>query len=204
MAYYGRYDNDNIKKQQEYWDDLRKRAHIKKIRTGPMTKVYRAPKPLSGPPGRAFKPGEFEEVMQDYKHFYDKRNLASDPLSLGPSAPEAIKKKQAKLDTRSKKLREREFPVTYSLKSDPVLLANRKKQEAPDAKANPTTNMRDYKTTLKLKKENYFKGGKTKKRRRKKKRKTRRKNKRKKTKRKFRKRLSRKSKYISHSKRIIL
>ena len=190
MAYYGRYDNDNIKKQEKYWDDLRKRAreaaHKKKIRTGPMTKVYRAPKPLSGPPGRAFKPGEFEEVMQDYKHFYDKRNLASDPLSLGPSAPEALKKKQAKLDTRSKKLREREFPVTYSLKSDPVLLANRKKQEALDAKAKPTTNMRDYKTTLKLKKENYF-GGKTKKRRRKKKRKTRRKNKRKKTKRKFRK-----------------
>lgn len=190
MAYYGRYDNDNIKKQEKYWDDLRKRkaeeAHKKKIRTGPVTKVYRAPKPLSGPPGRAFKPGEFEEVMQDYKHFYDKRNLASDPLSLGPSAPEALKKKQAKLDTRSKKLRKREFPVTYSLKTDPVLLANRKKQEAPDAKAKPTTNMRDYKTTLKFKKENYF-GGKTKKRRRKKKRKTRRKNKRKKTKRKFRK-----------------
>ena len=190
MAYYGRYDNDNIKKQEKYWDDLRKRAreaaHRKKTRVGPATKVYRAPKPLTGPPGRAFKPGEFEEVMQDYKHFYDKRNLASDPLSLGPSAPEALKKKQAKLDTRSKKLREREFPVTYSLKSDPVLLANRKKQEASDAKANPTTNMRDYKTTLKFKKENYF-GGKTKKRRRKKKRKTRRKNKRKKTKRKFRK-----------------
>ena len=189
MAYYGRYDNDNIKKQEKYWDDLRKRkaeeAHKKKIRTGPVTKVYRAPKPLSGPPGRAFKPGEFEEVMQDYKHFYDKRNLASDPLSLGPSAPEALKKKQAKLDTRSKKLR-KSFPVTYSLKSDPVLLANRKKQEAPDAKAKPTTNMRDYKTTLKFKKENYF-GGKTKKRRRKKKRKARRKNKRKKTKRKFRK-----------------
>ena len=190
MAYYGRYDNDNIRKQREYWDGLRKRAqeaaHRKKTRVGPATKVYRAPKPLTGPPGRAFKPGEFEEVMQDYKHFYDKRNLANDPLSLGPSAPEALKKKQAKLDTRSKKLRKREFPVTYSLKSDPVLLANRKIQEAPDAKAKPTTNMRDYKTTLKLKKENYF-GGKTKKRRRKKKRKTRRKNKRKKTKRKFRK-----------------
>ena len=186
MAYYGRYDNDYIKKQ----DDLRKRAreaaHRKRIRAGPATDVYRAPKPLGGQPGRAFKPGEFEEVMQDYKHFYDKRNLASDPLSLGPSAPEALKKKQAKLDTRSKKLRKREFPVTYSLKTDPVLLANRKKQEAPDAKAKPTTNMRDYKTTLKFKKENYF-GGKTKKRRRKKKRKTRRKNKRKKTKRKFRK-----------------
>ena len=185
MAYYGRYDNDNIK----YWDDLRKRAqeaaHKKKIRTGPVTKVYRAPKPLSGPPGRAFKPGEFEETMLDYKHFYDKKNLASDPLSLGPSALEGLKKKQAKVDTRSKKLRKK-VPVTYSLKSDPVLRANREIQEVSDAKAKPTTNMRDYKTTLKLKKENYF-GGKTKKRRRKKKRKTRRKNKRKKTKRKFRK-----------------
>ena len=68
------------------------------------------------------------------------------------------------------------MPVTYSLKSDPVLRANREKQEASDAKAKPTTNMRDYKTTLKLKKKNYF-GGKTKKRRKKKKRKTRRKNK---------------------------
>ena len=120
MAYYGRYDNDNIKKQEKYWDDLRQRAqkaaHKKKIRVGPATDVYRAPKPFSGPPGRAFKPGEFEEVMQDYKHFYDKRNLASDPLSLGPSAPEALKKKQAKLDTRSKKLREREFPVHIPLK----------------------------------------------------------------------------------------
>ena len=123
--------------------------------------------------------------MLDYKHFYDKKNLASDPLSLGPSALEGLKKKQAKVDTRSKKLRKK-VPVTYSLKSDPVLRANREIQEAPDAKAKPTTNMRDYKTTLKLKKENYF-GGKTKKRRRKKKRKTRRKNKRKKTRRKFRK-----------------
>ena len=189
MAYYGR-DPKTIIEEQKKWEAERKRkaeeAHKKKIRVGPATKVYRAPKPLSGPPGRAFKPGEFEETMLDYKHFYDKKNLASDPLSLGPSAPEALKKKQAKLDTRSKKLRKREFPVTYSLKSDPVLLANRKIQEASDAKAKPTTNMRDYKTTLKLKKENYF-GGKTKKRRRKKKRKTRRKNKRKKTKRKFRK-----------------
>ena len=189
MAYYGR-DPKTIIEEQKRWDKFRKQAqeaaHKKKIRVGPVTKVYRAPKPLSGPPGRAFKPGEFEETMLDYKHFYDKKNLASDPLNLGPSAPEALKKKQAKLDTRSKKLRKREFPVTYSLKSDPVLLANRKKQEAPDAKAKPTTNMRDYKTTLKFKKENYF-GGKTKKRRRKKKRKTRRKNKRKKTKRKFRK-----------------
>lgn len=189
MAYYGRYDNDNIRKQQEYWDGLRKReaeeAHKKKIRVGPATSVYRAPKPHSGPPGRAFKPGEFEETMLDYKHFYDKKNLASEPLSLGQSALEGLKKKQAKVDTRSKKLRKK-VPVTYSLKSDPVLRANREIQEVSDAKAKPTTNMRDYKTTLKLKKENYF-GGKTKKRRRKKKRKTRRKNKRKKTKRKFRK-----------------
>ena len=188
MAYYGR-DPTNIKKQQEYWDNFRKRAyeeaHKKKIRVGPATKVYRAPKPPSGPSGRAFKPGEFEETMLDYKHFYDKKNLASDPLSLGPSALEGLKKKQAKVDTRSKKLRKK-VPVTYSLKSDPVLRANREIQEAPDAKAKPTTNMRDYKTTLKLKKENYF-GGKTKKRRRKKKRKTRRKNKRNKTKKRKRK-----------------
>ena len=187
MAYYYR-DPKTIIEEQKYWDDLRKReqeaAHKKKIRIGPATSVYRAPKPPSGPLGRAFKPGEFEETMLDYKHFYDKKNLASDPLSLGPSALEGLKKKQAKVDTRSKKLRKK-VPVTYSLKSDPVLLANREIQEAPDAKA--TTNMRDYKTTLKLKKENYFKGGKTKKRRRKKKRKTRRKNKRKKTRRKFRK-----------------
>ena len=188
MAYYYR-DPKTIIEEQKYWDELRKRAqeaaHKKKIRVGPATKVYRAPKPLSGPQGRAFKPGEFEETMLDYKHFYDKKNLASDPLSLGPSALEGLKKKQAKVDTRSKKLRKK-VPVTYSLKSDPVLRANREIQEVSDAKAKPTTNMRDYKTTLKLKKENYF-GGKTKKRRRKKKRKTRRKNKRKKTKRKFRK-----------------
>ena len=188
MAYYGR-DPKTIIEEQKRWDKFRKQAqeaaHKKKKRVGPVTKVYRAPKPLSGPPGRAFKPGEFEEVMQDYKHFYDKRNLASDPLSLGPSAPEALKKKQAKLDTRSKKLRKREFPVTYSLKSDPVLLANRKKQEAEDAKATKLTT--NYEKTLKSKKENYFKGGKTKKRKRKKNRKTRRKNKRKKTKKRKRK-----------------
>ena len=188
MAYYGR-DPKTIIEEQKKWEAERKRkaeeAHKKKIRVGPATSVYRAPKPLSGPPGRAFKPGEFEETMLDYKHFYDKKNLASDPLSLGPSALEGLKKKQAKVDTRSKKLRKK-VPVTYSLKSDPVLRANREIQEVSDAKAKPTTNMRDYKTTLKLKKENYF-GGKTKKRRRKKKRKTRRKNKRKKTKRKFRK-----------------
>ena len=167
MAYYGR-DPTNIKKQQEYWDNFRKRAyeeaHKRNIRAGPATSVYRAPKPKqdldfgAGPEGRAFKPGELEETMQEWKHFYDKKNLASDPLSLGPSALEGLKKKQAKVDTRSKKLRKK-VPVTYSLKSDPVLRANREIQEAPAAKA--TTNMRDYKTTLKLKKENYFKGGKT-------------------------------------------
>ena len=189
MAYYGRYDNDYIKKQ----DDLRKRAreaaHRKRIRAGPATDVYRAPKPLGGQHGRAFKPGELEETLDDWQHFYNKKNLASDPLILGPSAPEALKKKQAKLDTRSKKLR-KSFPVTYSLKSDPVLIANRKKQGAEDVKAKPTTNMRDYKTTLKLKKENYF-GGKTKKRRRKKKRKTRRKKR--KTRRKKRKKRKKKT-----------
>ena len=184
MAYYGR-DPTNMKKQQEYWDNFRKRAyeeaHKKKIRVGPATDVYRAPKPLGGQEGRAFKPGELEETMHEWQHFYNQKNLATDPLSLGKSASEALKKKQAKIDTRSKKLRSTKFPVTHSLKTDPTLLANRKKQEAPDATAKPTTNMRDYKTTLKLKKENYF-GGKTKKRRKKKKRKTRRKNKRKKTK----------------------
>ena len=195
MAYYGR-DPITMKKENEYWNSLlekeRKRILKKNIRAGPATSVYRAPKPKqfldfgAGPEGRAFKPGELEETMQEWKHFYDTKNLESDPLSLGKSVPEALKKKQAKIDTRSKKLRSTTFPVTYSLKTDPTLLANRKIQEAPDAKAKPTTNMRDYKTTLKLKKENYF-GGKTKKRRRKKKRKTRRKNKRKKTKRKFRK-----------------
>ena len=95
MAYYYR-DPKTIIEEQKYWDDLRKReqeaAHKKKIRIGPATKVYRAPKPPSGPPGRAFKPGEFEETMLDYKHFYDKKNLASDPLSLGPSALEGLKK----------------------------------------------------------------------------------------------------------------
>ena len=189
MAYYGR-DPITMKKENEYWNSLlekeRKRIHKKNIRAGPATSVYRAPKPSGGPSGRAFKPGEFDETMQEFEHFYNQINLANDPLTLGKSAPEALKEKGAKLDTRSKKLRSTKFPVTHSLKTDPTLLANRKKQEAPDAKAKPTTNMRDYKTTLKLKKENYF-GGKTKKRRRKKKRKTRRKNKRKKTKRKFRK-----------------
>jgi len=63
-----------------------------------------------------------------------------------------------------------------------------KKQDASDAEAKPITNMRDYKATLKFKKEKYF-GGKTKKRRRKKKRKTRRKNKTKKSKRRRKKEL---------------
>jgi len=194
MAYYGR-DPTNMKKQQEYWDNFRKRAyeeaHKKNIRAGPATDVYRAPKPLGGQPGRAFKPGELEETMHEWQHFYNQKNLASDPLSLGPSALEGLKKKQAKVDTRSKKLRKK-VPVTYSLKSDPVLRANREIQEAPAAKA--TTNMRDYKTTLKLKKENYFKGGKTKKRRRKKKRKTRRRKKKTKRKRKYRKKRTRRKK----------
>jgi hypothetical protein len=193
MAYYGR-DPITMKKKNQLWNSLlqkeRQRLHKKKIRAGPATDVYRAPKPLGGQPGRAFKPGELEETMKDWQHFYNKKNLATDPLSLGKSAPEALKEKQAKLDTRPKNLRKSKFPVTYSLKSDPVLLENRKKQEAPDAKANPTTNMRDYKTTLKFKKENYF-GGKTKKRRRKKKRKTRRRKKKTKRKRKYRKKRTR-------------
>ncbi len=194
MAYYGR-DPTNMKKQREYWDNFRKRsyeeAHKKNIRTGPATDVYRAPKPLGGQPGRAFKPGELEETMHEWQHFYNQKNLASDPLSLGKSAPEALKEKQAKIDTRSKKSRSTKFPATYSLKSDPILLANRKNQEAEDAKAKPTTNMRDYKTTLKKKNENYFKGGKTKKRRRKNKRKTRRRKKKTKRKRKYRKKRTR-------------
>jgi len=188
MAYYGR-DPKTIIEQQKYWDDLRQRAekaaHRKRIRAGPATDVYRAPKPLGGQPGRAFKPGELEETLNDWQHFYNKKNLASDPLSLGKSATEALKEKQAKIDTRSKKSRSTKFPVTYSLKSDPIMLANRKKQEAEDAKATKLTT--NYEKTLKSKKENYFKGGKTKKRKRKKNRKTRRKNKRKKTKKRKRK-----------------
>ena len=175
MAYYGR-DPITMKKENEYWNSLlekeRKRIHKKNIRAGPATSVYRAPKPSGGPSGRAFKPGEFDETMQEFEHFYNQINLANDPLTLGKSAPEALKEKGAKLDTRSKKLRKK-FPVTHSLKTDPTLLANRKNQKATDAEAKATTNTRDYKTTLKFKKENYFIGGKTKKRRRKKKRKTR-------------------------------
>ena len=198
MAYYGR-DPITMKKENEYWNSLlekeRKRIHKKNIRAGPATSVYRAPKPSGGPSGRAFKPGEFDETMQEFEHFYNQINLANDPLTLGKSAPEALKEKGAKLDTRSKKLRKK-FPVTHSLKTDPTLLANRKNQKATDAEAKATTNTRDYKTTLKFKKENYFIGGKTKKRRRKKKRKTRRKNKRKKTKRKrkYRKKRTRRKK----------
>tara|TARA_B100001287_G_C22683664_1_gene532030 strand:- start:489 stop:1082 length:594 start_codon:yes stop_codon:yes gene_type:complete len=187
MAYYGR-DPKTIIEQQKYWDDLRQRAekaaHRKRIRAGPATDVYRAPKPLGGQPGRAFKPGELEETLDDWQHFYNKKNLASDPLSLGKSATEALKEKQAKIDTRSKKSRSTKFPVTYSLKSDPIMLANRKKQEAEDAKA---TKHISYIYALKLKDKDYFKGGKTKKRKRKKNRKTRRKNKRKKTKKRKRK-----------------
>ena len=176
MAYYGR-DPITMKKENEYWNSLlekeRKRIHKKNIRAGPATSVYRAPKPSGGPSGRAFKPGELDETMQEFEHFYNQKNLANDPLILGKSAPEVLKKKQAKIDTRSKKLRSTKFPVTHSLKTDPTLLANRKNQKATDAEAKATTNTRDYKTTLKFKKENYFIGGKTKKRRRKKKRKTR-------------------------------
>ncbi len=197
MAYYGR-DPITMKKENEQWNRLlekqRKRRHEKKIRAGPATDVYRVPKPLGGQPGRAFKPGEFEETMKDWQHFYNKKNLASDPLSLGKSAPEESNENQSKIGTRSKKLRKSKFPVTYSLKSDPKLLENRKKQEALDAKAKPITNMRDYKTTLKLKNENYFKGGKTKKRRRKNKRKTRRRKKKTKRKRKYRKKRTRRKK----------
>ena len=107
MAYYGR-DPKTIIEQQKYWDDLRQRAekaaHRKRIRAGPATDVYRAPKPLGGQPGRAFKPGELEETLDDWQHFYNKKNLASDPLSLGKSATEALKEKQAKIDTRSNQL----------------------------------------------------------------------------------------------------
>lgn len=219
MAYYGR-DPTTMKKENKQWNSLlqkeRKRIHIKKIRAGPATDVYRAPKPLGGQPGRAFKPGELEETMKDWQHFYNKKNLATDPLSLGKSAPEALKEKQAKLDTRSKKLRSTKFPVTHSLKTDPTLLANRKNIQSVDSDGNPDVitkfdnlpvddNVKSFYTkqltpeqakknykfsVTRGKKEKYF-GGKTKKRRRKKKRKTRRRKKKTKRKRKYRKKRTR-------------
>lgn len=173
MAFsYGTVFSDQKRKKMEKY---RKQAEIealkKKVRAK-FQKVYRAPIPIGGMEGRAFAPGEFDETMKDYHHFYNQINLSNNPLDLGKSATvgEGIK------GTMSKKLRKKKLPVTYSLKTDPTLIANRKNQDASDAEAKLTTNMRDYKATLKFKKEKYF-GGKTKKLRRKKKGKTRRKNK---------------------------
>lgn len=184
------FSDQERKKMEKYRKQMEKEAHKKKVRAK-FQKVYRAPIPIGGMEGRAFAPGEFDETMKDYHHFYNQINLSNNPLVLGKSATEALKKKGDKIGTMSKKLRKKKLPVTYSLKTDPTLIANRKKQDASDAEAKPKTNMRDYKATLKFKKEKYF-GGKTKKRRRKKKRKTRRKNKTKKSKRRRKKRTRRK------------
>ena len=180
------FSDQKRKKMEKYRKQRKKEAHKKKVRAK-FQKVYRAPIPIGGMEGRAFAPGEFDETMKDYHHFYNQINLSNNPLDLGKSATvgEGIK------GTMSKKLRKKKLPVTYSLKTDPTLIANRKKQDATDAEAKRITNMRDYKATLKFKKEKYF-GGKTKKRRRKKKRKTRRKNKTKKSKRRRKKRTRRK------------
>ena len=227
MAYYGR-DPITMRKENEYWNSLlekeREKKLKKKIRAGPATSVYRAPKPinrlnLGAPLGRAFKPGEFDETMKYYHHFYNQKNLATDPLSLGKSAHE--EQEQAKLDTRYKELRKSKFPETYSLKSDPTMLANRKNIQSVDSDGNPDfitkfdnlpvdDNVKSFYTkqltpeqakknykfsVTRGKKEKYF-GGKTKKRRRKKKRKTRRRKKKTKRKRKYRKKRTRRKRGI--------
>jgi len=66
--------------------------------------------------GRAFAPGEFDETMKDYHHFYNQINLSNNPLALGKSATEALKKKGDKIGTMSKKLRKKNCLLHIPLK----------------------------------------------------------------------------------------
>jgi len=176
MAYFhGAYLEKDMKGLQEKIDEENKKKHKDRIRRRYQT-VYRPVKTFKG---KALTDEELYEYMRNVKEFYAKKALREaerrgDEFKL-PESEHSFQKERAE----KKFVKKRDRPTTYTLKADEKLLSNRKKR-GPSGKI--LTNKRDYRETLKRKNDNYFRGGKTRKRKRKRRRKTNRKKHRKKRK----------------------
>ena len=174
MAYFhGAYLEKDMKGLQKKIDEEKIKNHKDRIRRKYQT-VYRPVKTFKG---RALTDEELYEYMRNVKEFYAKKALREAerrgdefklPESYDNNKLRESKKKFGKNKTRKIGARQ----TTYTLKTDPKLLKNRRKR-GPSGKI--LTNKRDYGVTLKMKDDNYFRGGKTRKRKRKRRRKNRRK-----------------------------
>tara|TARA_B100001287_G_scaffold246856_1_gene225084 strand:+ start:278 stop:829 length:552 start_codon:yes stop_codon:yes gene_type:complete len=183
MAYfYGTYsaetDLEGLKKKV---DKENRKKHKDRIRRRHQT-VYRPVKTFKG---RALTDEELYEYMRNVKEFYAKKALREEKKRGNefklPESYDDNKLQESKEKFGNKKTRKiRGRPTTYTLKTVPELLKNRRKR-GPSGKI--LTNKRDYRETLKRKNEKYFGGRKTRKRKRKLRRKTRRKKRRRKRKR---------------------
>ena len=180
MSYYGNYaillekqrQEDNEKKKKQLIDKIRAQQEGFRRR---YKDVYRQPKTYKG---RALTREEFNEYMTFMKEYYAKKALREEKkrgneFKLTKSA-DTFQKEMSQKKFGNKQTRGR--PTTYTLKTNPEFLSNRKKR-GPSGKI--LTNKRDYGVTLKMKDDNYFRGGKTRKRKRKRRRKTKRKRRRK-------------------------
>ena len=172
MAYFhGAY----LQKDMERLQNKINKAKLEKLKKGVRRRREAVYRPVKTYKGRALTREELNEYMTNAKEFYakkalDKAERRGDEFKLPKSYYDNILSKSKKKfgNNKTKKIRGR--PTIYTLGKDPELLKNRRKR-GPSGKI--LTNKRDLKSTLKLRNENYFRGGKTRKRKRKRRRKTR-------------------------------
>jgi len=155
----------DMKGLQKKIDEENIKKHKGRIRRRHQT-VYRPVKTFKG---KALTDEELYEYMRNVKEFYAKKALREaekrgDEFKL-PESYYNNKLRESKNKFGNKKTRKiGARQTTYTLKTDPKLLKNRRKR-GPSGKI--LTNKRDYGETLKRKNDNYFRGGKTRKRKRK-------------------------------------
>ena len=170
MAYFhGAYLQKDMEGLQEKINEENRKKHKERIRRRYQT-VYRPVKTFKG---RALTREELNEYMRNVKEFYAKQALKSDEFKLPESYHDNTLSKSKKKFGNKKT---RDGQATYTVKADPEFLKNRIKR---GLSGKILTNKRDLKSTLKFRKDNYFRGGKTRKRKRKYRRKTKRKRRRK-------------------------
>ena len=171
MSYYGNYatliekqrQEDNKKKKQQLIDKIRAQQERFRRRH---KRVYRGP-------GKALTKGEANEYMTLMKEYYAEKALGEekkrgDEFKLPKSAHTFQKEKSQKKFGKSRKSNKKS--PTYKLTAT-KLRKNRKKQKPIDAESKILTDKRDYRNTLKYRKNRHF-GGRKRKTKRKRRRKT--------------------------------